>query len=129
MRVASKRTLPQKVGRRLLALGAVAVLTGAAVHAENLDQGKSGARLFADSCVTCHRSARGLTKGRFRLTLYLFLQQHYVSDSSAAWELTSYLESVDGASGDRRAGAAKAAPHATGASGSSLRPPMPVPTR
>ena len=129
MRLASKRTLLQKVGRCLLALGAIAVLTGAAAHAENLDQGKSGAGLFADSCVTCHRSARGLAKGRFSPTLYLFLQQHYVSNSSAAWELTSYLEFVDSVSRDHRAAAAKPSPPVTGASGSSLRPPMPVPIR
>ena len=111
-----------------LALGAVAVLTSVAALAENLDQGKSGARLFADSCVACHRSARGLAKGRFSLTLYLFLQQHYVSNSSAAWELASYLESVDSAPPrDRRAAAAKPSPSATDASGPSLRPPMPVP--
>ena len=130
MRVASERTLPQKVGRCLLTLGTIAVLTGAAARAENLDQGKSGARLFADSCVTCHRSARGLAKGRFSLSLYLFLQQHYVSNSSAAWELTSYLESVDSVSrGRSRAAAAKPSPPASGASESSLRPPMPVPRR
>lgn len=127
MRVPSKRTLLQKVGRCLIPFGAIAVLTGA--HAENLDQGKSGPKLFADSCVTCHRSARGLAKGRFSLTLYLFLQQHYVSNSSAAWELTSYLESVDSVSRDRRAAAAKPSPRVTRASGSSLRPPMPVPGR
>jgi mono/diheme cytochrome c family protein len=117
----------QKLGRCLLALGAIAVLTGGAVHAENLDEGKSGARLFADSCVTCHRSARGLAKGRFSLTLYLFLQQHYVSNSSAAKELTSYLESVDSPAPDRRPAAAKRSPRAAAASGSSPRPPAPVP--
>src|SRR5579883_1602415 len=116
MRVASKpalrQILRQMMGRGLVALalflalslGATIVLSGAPAHAENLDQGKSGPRLFADSCVTCHRSARGLAKGRFSLTLYMFLQQHYVSNSSAAKELTSYLESVDSAAPDRRSG-------------------------
>jgi mono/diheme cytochrome c family protein len=130
MGLESNGTLLRKVGRCLLALGVVAALTGAAARAENLDQGKSGARLFADSCVTCHRSARALAKGRFKLTLYLFLQQHYVSNSSAAWELASYLESVDSAAPrDRRAAAAKPSPSATDASGPSMRPPMPVPKR
>ncbi|WP_374940835.1 cytochrome C [Bradyrhizobium sp. SRS-191] len=64
-------------------------------RAENLDAGKSGARLFADSCAACHRSARGLAKGRFRLTLYLFLQQHYTSSADSASALSSYLQSVD----------------------------------
>jgi mono/diheme cytochrome c family protein len=126
MRVASKRGLLQKLGRCLLAIGAIAVLAGGAGHAEDLDQGKSGPRLFADSCVTCHRSARGLAKGRFSLTLYMFLQQHYVSNSSAAKELTSYLESVDSAVPNRRPTAAKRSSSAAGASASSLRPPAPV---
>ncbi|CAL77216.1 conserved hypothetical protein; putative Cytochrome c region [Bradyrhizobium sp. ORS 278] len=72
------------------------LLTGAGgAAAENLDAGKSGARLFADSCTTCHRSARGLAKGRFRLTLYLFLQQHYTSSADSASALSTYLQSVD----------------------------------
>jgi hypothetical protein len=108
--------------RCLLAFGAIAVLAGAVVHAENLDEGKSGAKLFADSCVTCHRSPRGLAKGRFSLTLYLFLQQHYVTNSSAAKELTSYLESVDTAPAGHRAPRAKTSRPA-------VRPPMPVQAR
>src|SRR5689334_19029864 len=118
----------RKVTRGLLTLGILAVLTGTAAHAENLDQGKSAAKLFADSCTTCHRSPRGLAKGRFRLTLYLFLQEHYASNATAAWELTSYLESLDTASRGRSR-TAKPAPPATGASRFSLRPPMPVPGR
>jgi hypothetical protein len=116
-------------GRILFALG-VAALLGGAARAENLDAGKSGARLFADSCATCHRSAKALTKGRFRLTLYFFLQQHYASNSSSAWELASYLESVDaGARPKSRGAASKRHPAAASQSGSSLRPPAPVPQR
>jgi hypothetical protein len=113
-------------GRILFALS-VAALLGGAARAENLDAGKSGARLFADSCATCHRSAKSLTKGRFRLTLYFFLQQHYVSNSSSAWELASYLESVDAGAKPKLRGGPKrsTAPK----SGSSLRPPAPVPQR
>jgi hypothetical protein len=112
-----------------LVLGAtVAVLIGSAAHAQNLDQGKSATMLFADSCATCHRSARGLAKCRFSLTLFLLLQKHYASNSSSAWALTSYLESVDGARrGRSRAAAAK--PAAASTSRSSMRPPMPVPER
>jgi len=113
MQVASERMLLQKLGRNLLALGAIAVLIGGAANAQNLDQDKSVAMLFADSCATCHRSARGLAKGRFSLTLFLFLQKHYTSSSSSAWALTSYLESVDSA--QPRAAAAKPS-----------RPPMSV---
>lgn len=38
--------------------------------------------------MTCHRSARGLAKGRFSLTLYLSLQQHYVRLAALPNELT-----------------------------------------
>lgn len=116
--------------RRLFALGVVSVLIGTPTHAQNLDQGKSAPRLFADGCATCHRSARGLAKDRFSLTLFLFLQKHYASNSSSAWALTSYLESVDNARrGRSRIVAAKPSPVAVGTSRSPLRPPMPVPGR
>jgi len=105
-------------GCGLVVVAVMAALGGPAV-AQNIDQGKPAPKLFAESCAACHRSARGLAKGRFRLTLYLFLQQHYASNSSAAWALTSYLESVDDAK----------PPAAAGTSRSSPRPPVPVPTR
>lgn len=115
-----------------LALGAVVLLTMAAARAENLDEGKSGPRLFADTCSACHHSARGLTNGRFRVTLYLYLQKHYASNSTSAWELASYLASVDdaptGKKGKARADAPKQAPARSSAS-SSLRPPAPIPQR
>jgi hypothetical protein len=114
-----------KLRRGLLAFGAIAVLSGGAAYAQNIDQGKSAPKLFAGSCAACHRSPRGLAKGRFRLTLYFFLQKHYASSSTSAWELTSYLESVDVAKrGRSRAGVPK--PAAARASRSSMRPPTPV---
>ncbi len=114
-----------------LVLGVVAFATMVAARAQNLDEGKSGQRLFADSCAACHRSPRGLTKGRFRVTLYLYLQQHYASNSTSAWELASYLESVDEApKGTKgKSHAAKRAATAAPRSGSSLRPPAPIPQR
>jgi hypothetical protein len=127
MRVAFERVLPQKWRRGLFALGAMAVLIGGAAQAQNLDSGKPPAKLFADGCAACHRSPRGLAKGRFRLTLYLFLQKHYASGSESAWALSSYLESVDSPQrGRSRAGAAKPSRPAARTSGSSIRPPMPV---
>jgi mono/diheme cytochrome c family protein len=115
-------------GRVVLALGVVASLSGVEARAENLDAGKSGGRLFADSCAACHHGARGLTKGRFRLTLYFFLQQHYATNSSSAWELASYLESVDDKSRVRSRAAAKHAP-ATASRSGGLRPPSSIPQR
>ena len=119
-----------KLWRCLLAVGAMLVLIGGAAHAQNLDQGKPAATLFADGCATCHRSARGLAKGRFSLTLFLFLQKHYATNSSSAWALTSYLESVDDVPrGKSRTAAAKPQPSSVRTSRSSPRPPMPVPER
>ena len=129
VQVASEFMSLQKLWRSLLALGAISVLIGGAAHAQNLDQGKPAAKLFADGCTTCHRSARGLAKDRFSLTLFLFLQKHYVSNSSSAWALTSYLESVDSPQrGRSRAAAAKPSRSAVSTSRSSiLRPPASVP--
>jgi mono/diheme cytochrome c family protein len=96
----------------------VAALT-AAVHAQNLDQGKSAPKLFADGCATCHHSPRGLAKGRFSLTLYMFLKDHYTSGSDEARALSSYLTSVD---------SGPPASHATKRPRSSPRPSAPVPS-
>src|SRR3982074_2671969 len=128
MQLASERTSLRKRWFRLLALGVLLVLIGSAAHAQNLDQGKSAAKLVGDSCAACHRSARGLAKGRFRLTLFLFLQEHYASNSSSAWALTSYLETVDGAQrGQSRDAAAKPSAPATRSARSVNHPPGPVP--
>jgi mono/diheme cytochrome c family protein len=130
MQVASEPLSSRRLRRGLLALAAMAVLAGGTAKAQNLDEGKSAARLFADGCATCHRSPRGLIKGRFRLSLFLFLQQHYATSSNSAWALASYLESVDGArGGPSRTGAAKKWPPATGTSRSSPRRPLPVSER
>jgi mono/diheme cytochrome c family protein len=118
-----------KPRRGLLVFAVLAALSGPAAVAQNLDQNKPAPKLFADTCATCHKSARGLAKGRFRLTLYMFLQDHYASNSSSAWALTSYLESVDEAKRGPARGAAKPHAAATSTSRSSLRPPAPVPTR
>jgi mono/diheme cytochrome c family protein len=130
MQIISRLISPQELRRGLLVLVAMAVLSGAAAHAQNLDQGKPAAKLFADSCTACHHSARGLAKGRFSLTLFLFLQKHYASNSSSAWALTSYLESVDTPRRrPSRAVTAKPQPAANSTSGSSLRPLQPMPAR
>jgi mono/diheme cytochrome c family protein len=127
MQLASERASLRNPWFRLLVIGAILVLIGGAAHAQNLDSGKSPAKLFADSCTTCHRSARGLAKGRFRLTLFMFLQEHYASNSSSAWALASYLESVDGSQrGRSRDAAAKPSP-AHRPSRSAIRPPAAVP--
>jgi mono/diheme cytochrome c family protein len=100
MRLTSKLLRQPKLGRCLIVLGTVCALLPAAL-AQNIDEGKSAQRLFADTCVNCHRSANGLAKGRFRPTLFLFLQDHYTASKSEAWELSSYLAAVDTPPGAR----------------------------
>ena len=127
MKFVSERTSVRKSWFGPLVIGAILAMSGSAADAQNLDSGKSPAKLFADSCATCHRNARTLAKGRFRLTLFLFLKEHYSSNSSSAWALASYLESVDSAPrGRSRNAAAKPSPPAR-SSRSGLRPPEPVP--
>jgi mono/diheme cytochrome c family protein len=116
--------------RSLLTLAVLSALVGGAARAQNLDQGKSAPKLFADGCATCHRSARGLAKGRFSLTLFMFLRDHYATNATSAWALTSYLESVDSAPrGRARTAAAKPSAPAHHSAESSPRPPTPVPQR
>jgi len=119
----------KKTGCGLLALAVISVLSGSVAEAQNLDQSKPAPKLFAEGCASCHRSARGLAKGRFSLTLYMFLQKHYASNSSSAWALTSYLESVDSAKRAESRAAGRPRTATRGASRSSLRPPAPVPAR
>jgi hypothetical protein len=127
MQFSSKKKPQQGQGRRLFLLAAICLLaTGA--QAQNLDSGKSAKRLFADSCVTCHHGAHGLARGRFRLTLFMFLKEHYSTNSSAAWELASYLESVDVPQrGRSRSAANTSSSPANSSPGSAPRPPLPVP--
>ena len=97
----SSKFIPQpKLRRYLFALGAMVALIGplldtTAAQAQNLDLGKTAPRLFADTCSACHRSPRGLAHGRYRLTLMMFLKEHYSTSSNTASELADYLASVD----------------------------------
>ena len=78
-----------------LAICAVLGMASASRAQENLDRDKSGPKLFAASCVQCHKSARGLAKGRISFTLSYYLRSHYTSSSETASILTAYLQSVD----------------------------------
>jgi mono/diheme cytochrome c family protein len=96
VQLSSKFISQPKLRRYLFVLGAMVALIGTTgAQAQNLDEGKTAPRLFADSCATCHRSPRGLAKGRFRLTLFAFLKEHYSTSSDTASELAAYLASVD----------------------------------
>jgi len=111
------------VGRKLAWFIIIVALTSSPVRAEDLDHDKSAAKLFADTCATCHRSARGLAKGRFSLTLWFFLKQHYTSSSASAQTLTAYLQSVDAPRAKSQQAARKSRPPATKTAEPSLRPP------
>lgn len=119
------------LGRGLVALAIMTSIACSAASAqENLDAGKPAKKLFAEGCAGCHRSAKGLAKGRFSVTLYLFLQKHYASNASSAWSLTSYLEQVDAAKrAPARAAAAQPRPSPDWSPRYPLRPPAPVPVR
>src|ERR1700739_1218774 len=129
MRAASRRFSLRKFGRSLIAVGAIAAVFCGRALAQNLTEGKSGDRFFSEGCATCHRSASGLAHGRFRLTLFLFLREHYSSNSDSAWALTSYLESFDEAPRGRSHVAAKPSSPAASASEAPLRPPASIPGR
>jgi mono/diheme cytochrome c family protein len=91
------------------ALGVAVVGIAANTRAqENLDQGQSGPKLFAASCVQCHKSARGLAKGRISFTLSYYLRSHYTSSAQTASVLTAYLQSVDTPPAKAKSGAKKA---------------------
>jgi len=126
MQSAGRQPLFVGVVLALLLIGIIFVGVEPAAKAENLDEGKPAAKLFADGCSACHHSARGLAKGRFTVTLYLFLQQHYASNSSSAWALASYLESVDQAP-HTHVRSTMRRPSPSRASGSFQRPPLPIP--
>jgi len=118
-------------------------LTPMTARAENIDQDKdkSGPKLFAATCAECHRSARGLAKGRLSIMLQYYLKQHYTSSSATAQTLTAYLQSVDTPPRSKPAGkpqpgksqplAARSAATTTATTtGLSVpRPPAPVPGR
>ena len=96
---------------RAVVLSAVLVTAAGNARAqENLDQGKSGAKLFAASCAQCHKSARGLAKGRLSFTLSYYLRQHYTSSAATAQTLTAYLQSVDTPRAKARPSIRKSAP-------------------
>lgn len=123
-----------------LALFIVLVTVTAGACQENLDRDKSGAKLFAATCAECHKSPRGLAKGRLSFTLSHYLRQHYTSSAASAQVLTAYLQSLDTppakAKAKAKASTAKSQPKDKTTTGSvkssndgAPRPPAPVPKR
>ena len=71
---ASRVTAITSIAVMCIAVMSVA-MTPMVARAENIDQDKdkSGPKLFAASCADCHRSARGLAKGRLSIMLSYYL--------------------------------------------------------
>jgi len=78
-----------------LAVGACALAAvGTAGAQENLDQGKSGAQLFASDCAICHKTTAGLSRGRV-LGLDGFLREHYTASRESAASIAAYINATD----------------------------------
>jgi outer membrane biosynthesis protein TonB len=83
-------------------IGLASVVAIAVIPAEptlsqtNIDQGKPASELFANYCVGCHKSTRGLANGRSSLTLSMFLREHYAASSQQAAALAAYVISAGG---------------------------------
>jgi mono/diheme cytochrome c family protein len=117
------------IGHALALLVALMISLPASAEVQNLDQDKNGAKLFATTCANCHRSARGLAKGRFNITLWYYLQQHYTSNSATARTLTAYLQSVDTPPSKKTGKSPPPPTKSVATSASALRPPAPIPGR
>lgn len=75
------------------------LLTSSAGAQDSLDQGKSGAQLFASNCVICHKSPEGLAKAGGVFGVQGFLREHYTASKETAAVIAAYLEAVDKAAG------------------------------
>jgi hypothetical protein len=70
--------------------GMAALLPTAPAGAQgNIDAGRSPAQIFADTCASCHRSAREL-----RRPSASFLRQHYTAGAEEASAMASYLSGL-----------------------------------
>jgi hypothetical protein len=83
--------------------GACLFFSPLAASAQDLDQGKSPAQLFAGSCNACHKTPQGLGTGRSVGTLTGFLRQHYTTSASSAAALAAYVASAGPAPASRAA--------------------------
>ena len=75
-------------------------LAGSAGAQGNLDQGKTGAQLYASACATCNRSAQSVSKTKWFFGLESFLRDHYTSSSESAAILAAYLKGQQKSSAD-----------------------------
>ena len=90
--------------RLTLGVGMLLVATYASAQ-DSLDQGKSGAQLFAANCAICHKSPEGLAKAGGLFGVQSFLREHYTASKETAAVIAAYLQSVDKAAGPGQRGA------------------------
>jgi len=84
-----------------LGVGFLALALASSAGAQgNLDQGKTGAQLYASACATCHQSARSVSKTKWFFGLESFLRDHYTSSSESAAILAAYLKGQQKSSAD-----------------------------
>lgn len=77
---------------------------------ENLDQGKTGAQLYAADCAICHKSPQALNKSAGMFGLSSFLREHYTASKESAASIAAYIQSVGSTPApSKRTGAAKRA--------------------
>lgn len=126
--------------------GVIFAVAAASAGAEDFDAGKSGARLFASNCATCHANANTIAKrasSHWFLTLYL--REHYTASQASASELADYLtglnrnaprakpkpkstaQSPAGSGLQQQANGAGATHRTADPAGGSLRPPADIP--
>ncbi len=81
----------------MLLFGGLLTLSAAtrAVAEENLDEGKSGAQLYAADCAICHRLSDGLSKAGGIFGLASFLREHYAASRESATIIADYLKTAD----------------------------------
>jgi hypothetical protein len=70
---------------------ALAVSSSADAQA-NLDQGKTGAQLYASACAVCHKSPQSVSNTKLFFGLESFLHEHYTSSRESAAILAAYLK-------------------------------------
>jgi hypothetical protein len=79
-----------------LAVALLALADAGAVAQENLDQGKTGAQLYASDCAICHKSPQklALSSAGGIFGLGGFLREHYTASRESAAAITAYLSGI-----------------------------------
>ena len=93
-------------GGRLAICVVALAFAGSASAQENLDQGKSGAQLYASDCAICHKVPQAVAKSGGVFGMEGFLRQHYTASRESAASIANYLKGF----GDMPAAPAAIAP-------------------